>query len=83
MQNKTLNLTPVLITREKVQQLLGGMSRTTFWRRKKMWEKKEGKPFPTPAPGTSPIGGGEQYRYSDVIRFFRDHGFIDDTQADT
>lgn len=82
MQNKTLNLTPVLITREKVQQLLGGMSRTTFWRRKKVWEK-EGKPFPTPAPGTSPISGGEQYRYSDVIRFFRDHGFIDDTQADT
>lgn len=81
MNEQVIKLTPVLITREKVQQLLGGMSRTTFWRRKKQWEK-EGKPFPSPAPGTNPINGGEQYRYSDVMRFFRDHGFIDDTQAD-
>ncbi len=72
---------PVLVTRSYVQQQLGGMSRTTFWRRKKQWAK-EGKPFPSPAPGTNPINGGEQYRFSDVMRFFRDHGFIDDTQAD-
>jgi hypothetical protein len=81
MNEQVIKLTPVLITREKVQQLLGGMSRTTFWRRKKQWAK-EGKPFPSPAPGTNPINGGEQYRYSDVMRFFRDHGFINDTQAD-
>ncbi|OMQ26871.1 hypothetical protein [Serratia oryzae] len=81
MNEQVIKLPPVLITREKVQQLLGGMSRTTFWRRKKQWAK-EGKPFPSPAPGTNPINGGEQYRFSDVMRFFRDHGFIDDTQAD-
>jgi len=75
-------LQPILVTRENVQQLLGGISRTTFWRRKKKWAQ-EGKPFPLPAPGTTPINGGEQYRYSDVIRFCRDHGFIDDTQAET
>ncbi len=81
MNKKTVIFQPVLITRENVQQQLGGISRTTFWRRKKQWEK-EGKPFPAPAPGTNPINGGEQYRYCDVMRFFRDHGFIDDTQTD-
>jgi hypothetical protein len=82
MSKTTIPLQPVLVTRSSVQQMLGGMSRTTFWRRRKQWAE-QGKPFPEPAPGTNPISGGEQYRYSDVMRFCRDHGFVDDdTQAD-
>ncbi|HEI9922972.1 hypothetical protein ACUZX0_01335 [Serratia marcescens] len=82
MTKNNLPIQPVLITREGIQQQLGGISRTTFWRRKKQWEKA-GTPFPKPAPGTNPIHGGEQYRYCDVIRFFRAQGLIDETQDAT
>ncbi|WMT16028.1 hypothetical protein [Serratia fonticola] len=71
------NIQPLLITRDTVQYLLGGISRTTFWRRRKTWEE-QGTPFPQPAPGTNPIRGGEQYRYKDVMDFFRQIKLIDD-----
>ncbi len=71
------NLKPLLITRETVQYLLGGMSKTTFWRRRQQWES-QGTPFPSPAPGTNPIKGGEQYRYKDVMEFFKRIGIIDE-----
>ncbi|CNI15136.1 Uncharacterised protein [Yersinia frederiksenii] len=79
MNNVVVGVQPILVTRETVQQLLGGISRTTFWRKKKEWREK-GTPFPNPAPGTNPIKGGDQYRYSDVICFFRCQGLIDSTQ---
>ncbi len=82
MKNTGTGLTPALVTREMVRNMLGGMSKTTFWRRMNKWEKA-GTPFPPPAPGTNPIYGGEQYRYCDVMQFFKSQGFIDDTQDAT
>jgi len=70
---------PVLVNRENVQAMLGGISRTTFWRKRQAWERS-GTPFPPPAPGTNPGKGGEQYRYCDVMRFFADQGLIESTQ---
>ncbi|WP_228066051.1 hypothetical protein [Superficieibacter sp. 1612_C1] len=74
-----IHLKPVLINRENVQAMLGGISRTTFWRKRQAWEKN-GTPFPKPAPGTNPGKGGEQYRYCDVMRFFEDQGLTEPTQ---
>lgn len=82
MKNTGIGLTPALVTKEMVRNMLGGMSTTTFWRRRAQWDKA-GTPFPPPAPGTNPIRGGEQYRYCDVVQFFRTQGFIDDTQEET
>lgn len=82
MKNTGTGLTPALVTKEMVRNMLGGMSTTTFWRRRSQWEKA-GTPFPSPAPGTNPIHGGEQYRYCDVMQFFKSQGFIDDTQDAT
>lgn len=79
MNNVVVKVEPILVTRAVVQQLLGGISRTTFWRKKKEW-RENGTPFPNPAPGTNPIKGGDQYRYSDVIGFFQCQGLIDSTQ---
>ncbi|WP_414163898.1 hypothetical protein ACMGGS_18850 [Superficieibacter sp. BNK-5] len=74
-----IHLKPVLINRENVQAMLGGISRTTFWRKRQAWEKN-GTPFPQPAPGTNPGKGGEQYRYCDVMRFFEAQGLTEPTQ---
>lgn len=70
---------PVLVNRENVQAMLGGISRTTFWRKRQVWEKN-GTPFPPPAPGTNPGRGGEQYRYCDVMSFFESQGLVEPTQ---
>lgn len=40
-----INIQPVLINRERVQEMLGGISRTTFYRKRKQWEQT-GTPFP-------------------------------------
>lgn len=57
MQNTNITIQPAIINRETVQAMLGGISRTTFWRKRRYWEQK-GTPFPSPAPGTNPGKGG-------------------------
>ncbi|EKN3597731.1 hypothetical protein [Yersinia enterocolitica] len=76
MNDVVVKVEPILVTRVVVQNLLGGISRTTFWRKKKEWSEK-GTPFPNPAPGTNPINGGDQYRYTDVMNFFKSQGLVD------
>lgn len=75
-QATTIAITPVIINRETVQQMLGGISRTTFWRKRQQW-KQAGTPFPNRAPGTNPGRGGEQYRYCDVMRFLATQGLVE------
>ncbi|WP_263597683.1 hypothetical protein [Citrobacter freundii] len=41
----TISIQPVLVNRERVQEMLGGISRTTFYRKRKQWEES-GTPFP-------------------------------------
>lgn len=57
MKNTNITIQPAIINRETVQAMLGGISRTTFWRKRRYWEQK-GTPFPSPAPGTNPGKGG-------------------------
>ncbi|MDA8499776.1 hypothetical protein [Citrobacter sp. Igbk 17] len=76
--NHNISIKPVIINRETVQQMLGGISRTTFYRKRKQW-LAAGTPFPNKAPGTNPGRGGEQYRYCDVMRFMEAQGFIEST----
>ncbi|MFS6859018.1 hypothetical protein [Citrobacter freundii] len=35
----TISIQPVLVNRERVQEMLGGISRTTFYRKRKQWEE--------------------------------------------
>ncbi|MCS0528942.1 helix-turn-helix transcriptional regulator [Klebsiella grimontii] len=63
------NLTPILITRTKVQEMLGGISRTTFYRLRKKWENA-GTPFPSPVTEIGAPKGGVLYRYEQVMSFF-------------
>ncbi|WP_312740511.1 hypothetical protein [Cedecea neteri] len=79
MSDHRIAIQPVVINRELVQQMLGGISRTTFWRKRQEWEKA-GTPFPGKAPGTNPGKGGEQYRYCDVMRFLQSQGLVESTQ---
>lgn len=76
MNKVSITMAPVLINRQNVQDLLSGISRTTFWRKRQAWAKA-GTPFPDPAPGTHPAKGGEQYRYTDVIKFLESQGLVD------
>ena len=75
---KELSVTPAIINRELVQSMLGGISRTTFWRKRQQWAAA-GTPFPDPAPGTNPAKGGEQYRYCDVMRWLASQGLTEST----
>ena len=77
-QATTIAIAPVIINRETVQQMLGGISRTTFWRKRQQWEQA-GTPFPNRAPGTNPGRGGEQYRYCDVMCFLATQGLVEST----
>lgn len=78
MISTQMAITPVIINRETVQQMLGGISRTTFYRKRIQW-KAAGTPFPCKAPGTNAGRGGEQYRYCDVMRFMEAQGFVEST----
>lgn len=68
-------LQPVLITRSEVQKMLGGLSRTTFYRMRKQWQL-EGTPFPEPVRDIMPPKGGALYRYVEVIAFFKARGYL-------
>lgn len=50
--------------------MLGGISRTTFYRLRKKWENA-GTPFPIPVTEVGAPKGGALYRYEEVIIFFR------------
>lgn len=39
MQNTNITIQPAIINRETVQAMLGGISRTTFWRKRRDWEQ--------------------------------------------
>ena len=56
------DLDPVLITRADIQNMLGGISRTTFYRMRQRW-KREGTPFPEPVNDIMPPKGGTLYRH--------------------
>ena len=63
----TISIQPVLVNRERVQEMLGGISRTTFYRKRKQWEES-GTPFPPK--------GGALFRYVEVIQFCKDKGLL-------
>jgi len=66
---------PALINREEVQEILGGISRTTFYKKRKKWEQ-QGTPFPDELKEYSYVKGGMIYRKCDVINFCEKMGFI-------
>ena len=66
---------PVLITRSDIQRMLGGISRTTFYRMRKRW-LLQGTPFPEPVDGLMPPKGGALYRYVEVMAFFNLRGYL-------
>ncbi|EMA1800114.1 helix-turn-helix domain-containing protein [Cronobacter turicensis] len=71
----TISIQPVLVNRERVQEMLGGISRTTFYRKRKQWESK-GTPFPKQVEELNPAKGGALFRYHEVIQFFKDKGIL-------
>ncbi|TBM25059.1 helix-turn-helix domain-containing protein [Hafnia alvei] len=73
MSNVNIQARPVLINRENVQKMLGGISRTTFYRRRKEWTR-DGRPFPSEVQGVSVPKGGTLYRYDEVIQFCQSMG---------
>ncbi|MEY1636226.1 helix-turn-helix domain-containing protein [Morganella morganii] len=68
------NAPSFLICRSKIQSMLGGISRTTFWRKRQEWDA-QGTPFPKPDENYAPIRGGALYRYSEVMDFFKSKGY--------
>jgi len=79
MNTAAVKVTPVLINREGIQQLLGGISRSTFYNKRKEWAKKN-TPFPTEVAELKPAKGGSIYRYEEVMQFCRQMGFISSEQ---
>ncbi|ECZ3135431.1 helix-turn-helix domain-containing protein [Salmonella enterica] len=77
-----INIQPVLINRERVQEMLGGISRTTFYRKRKQWEQT-GTPFPKEVTELHPPKGGALFRYVEFIQFCKDKGLIADAQSST
>lgn len=65
----------VLITRTEVQKMLGGISRTTFYRMRQQWQL-QGTPFPEPVLDIMPPKGGSLYRYAEVMAFFKARGYL-------
>jgi len=70
-----VKVSPILVNREAVQEMLGGISRSTFYNKRKEWKQKN-TPFPEEVPGMPPVKGGSIYRYDEVIKFCRQMGFI-------
>lgn len=79
MHNIEMAIKPVLINRESVQQLLGGISRSTFYNKRKEWAQKN-TPFPDEVPELKPAKGGAIYRYEEVMQFCYRMGFISAAQ---
>ncbi|WP_414146913.1 helix-turn-helix domain-containing protein [Erwinia sp. BNK-24-b] len=79
MNIATIAITPVLINREGVQQLLGGISRTTFYNKRKEWAQKN-TPFPPEVSELKPAKGGALFRYEEVMKFCHAMGFISSEQ---
>lgn len=71
----TISIQPVLVNRERVQEMLGGISRTTFYRKRKQWEES-GTPFPQEVEEIHPPKGGALFRYVEVIQFCKDKGLL-------
>lgn len=71
----TISIQQVLVNRERVQEMLGGISRTTFYRKRKQWEES-GTPFPQEVEEIHPPKGGALFRYVEVIQFCKDKGLL-------
>lgn len=66
----------ILINREQVQKMLGGLSKSAFFKLVKKW-KDAGTPFPEPVKGMPALKrDGSLYRYQDVISFCKSMGFM-------
>lgn len=52
MQNTNITIQPAIINRETVQAMLGGISRTTFWRKRRDWEQSGTPSLPQPLART-------------------------------
>ncbi len=74
-----VKITPILVNREAVQEMLGGISRSTFYKKRKEWESN-GTPFPTEVKELNPAKGGAIFRYDEVMRFCQRMGFTSPEQ---
>lgn len=69
----------ILINREQVQKMLGGLSKSSFFKLARKW-KDAGTPFPDPVEGMPALKhGGFLYRYQDVMKFFKSIGLLSDS----
>ncbi|EOT1245938.1 helix-turn-helix domain-containing protein [Escherichia coli] len=69
----------ILINREQVQKMLGGLSKSSFFKLVRKW-KDAGTPFPDPVEGMPALKhGGFLYRYQDVMKFFKSIGLLSDS----
>ncbi|EMK4962338.1 helix-turn-helix domain-containing protein [Escherichia coli] len=69
----------ILINREQVQKMLGGLSKSSFFKLIRKW-KDAGTPFPDPVEGMPALKhGGFLYRYQDVMKFFKSIGLLSDS----
>lgn len=73
--------TTILINREQVQKMLGGLSKSAFFKLVRKW-KDAGTPFPDPVEGMPALKhGGFLYRYQDVMKFFKSIGLLSDSDT--
>lgn len=79
-KNLNISIQPVLINREQVQTMLGGISRTTFYRKRKKWQN-EGTPFPSEVTEINAPKGGALFRYAEVIQFCVSIGLLSSAQS--
>ncbi|EJD5602812.1 helix-turn-helix domain-containing protein [Escherichia coli] len=69
----------ILLNREQVQKMLGGLSKSSFFKLVRKW-KDAGTPFPDPVEGMPALKhGGFLYRYQDVMKFFKSIGLLSDS----
>ncbi|GCN85514.1 helix-turn-helix domain-containing protein [Escherichia coli] len=69
----------ILINREQMQKMLGGLSKSSFFKLVRKW-KDAGTPFPDPVEGMPALKhGGFLYRYQDVMKFFKSIGLLSDS----
>ncbi|QLM52021.1 helix-turn-helix domain-containing protein [Escherichia coli] len=69
----------ILINREQVQKMLGGLSKSSFFKLVRKW-KDAGTPFPDPVEGMPALKHGVfLYRYQDVMKFFKSIGLLSDS----